>query len=171
MDLYAIFSGALGLNSEPRDLTLLQIMLRGIVVFFSALIMVRISDKRFLARLTPLDAILGFILASMLARAVNGSASFFPTLGGGFILVFLHRLLSMLAFRWPLVGRLVKGKPSLLVKQGQIQWPAMRANHITEHDLQEELRLNGMVRGPGEVESATLERSGEISVIKSSPGI
>jgi uncharacterized membrane protein YcaP (DUF421 family) len=47
----------------------------------------------------------------------------------------------------------------------------MRANHITEHDLHEELRLNGMVRGTDEVESAMLERSGEISVIKSSSGV
>jgi uncharacterized membrane protein YcaP (DUF421 family) len=169
MQLYITLSGWLGLASDPRDLTFLQVTLRGIIVFLSTLLMVRVSDKRFLARLTALDAILGFILASMLARAVNGSASFFPTLGGGFVLVLLHRLMAAIAFRSSRFGRLVKGKADLLVNHGQINWEAMRANHITENDLREELRLNGMVRGPEEVETASLERSGEISVIRAKP--
>ena len=38
--------------------------------------MVRLGDKRFLSKKTAFDAILGFILASMLARAVNGYVCF-----------------------------------------------------------------------------------------------
>src|SRR5205807_9848504 len=73
------FSEWLGLNVEPRDLTLLQVSLRGVIVFIAALVLLRIADRRFLAKLSAFDALLGFILASMLARAINGSASFLPT--------------------------------------------------------------------------------------------
>jgi hypothetical protein len=43
--------------------------------------MVRVANKRIFSKTTAFDAVLGFIMASMLARAVNGSAAFFPTLG------------------------------------------------------------------------------------------
>jgi len=72
----------LGLGSDAADLTFLQISLRGVVVFVAALAIVRCGDRRFLSQTTAFDAVLGFILASMLARAVNGTAAFFPTLGG-----------------------------------------------------------------------------------------
>ncbi len=48
----------LGLGVEPKDLTFLQISLRGIIVFVASLAMVRLADKRFLAKLSAFDAIL-----------------------------------------------------------------------------------------------------------------
>jgi uncharacterized membrane protein YcaP (DUF421 family) len=70
----------LGLRSDAAGLTFRQISLRGVVVFVAALVIVRCGDRRFLSQKTAFDAVLGFILASMLARAVNGTASFFPKL-------------------------------------------------------------------------------------------
>ena len=86
--LYETLSQILGLEVDPQNLSFLQVSLRGVIVFIAALTMVRVGDRRFLGKLTALDAILGFILASMLARAVNGSVAFFPTLGAGFVIVF-----------------------------------------------------------------------------------
>ena len=86
----------LGLGRDATSLTFLQISLRGVIVFFAALVIVRCGDRRFLSQKTAFDAVLGFILASMLARAVNGTAAFLPTLGGGFVLVMLHRALAVL---------------------------------------------------------------------------
>src|SRR6476659_75866 len=89
----------LGLGREAGALTFFQISLRGVVVFVAALAIVRCGDRRFLSQKTAFDAVLGFILASMLARAVNGNAAFIPTLGGGFVLVMLHRVLASWARR------------------------------------------------------------------------
>src|SRR5437016_12474250 len=97
----------LGLGREATSLTFLQISLRGVIVFVSALVIVRFGDRRFLSQKTAFDAVLGFILASMLARAVNGTAAFFPTLGGGFVLVMLHRALAYLSRRSHAVGLLI----------------------------------------------------------------
>src|SRR6266478_8148406 len=118
----------LGLGSEPKDFTFFQISLRGIIVFLVALVMVRLGDKRFLSKKTAFDAILGFILASMLARAVNGSVAFFPPLGGGFVLVGVHRLLAWLSFRWDAFGVLVKGQTDVLVRDGKPDRQKLRAN-------------------------------------------
>ena len=67
-------------------------------MFVTTLVMVRVSSKRSLAEKTAFDATLLVIIASVLARAINGSASFLPTLGAGFVLVLLHRFLAMAAY-------------------------------------------------------------------------
>jgi uncharacterized membrane protein YcaP (DUF421 family) len=146
-------------------LTFLQVSLRGIIVFIVALIIVRVANKRFLSKMTAFDAILGFILASMLARAVNGSAPFFPTLGGGFVLVGVHWVIAELSYRSDRFGNLVKGKPKTIVREGRLDRKVMASSKISEKDLLEEARLNGQVSRMEEIELATLERNGEVSVI------
>jgi hypothetical protein len=81
-----------------ENLTFVQISLRGIIVFLATLAMVRLGHKRSLSHKTPFDAVLLVILASVLSRAINGSAAFFATLGGGVVLVLLHRLFAHLAY-------------------------------------------------------------------------
>ena len=156
----------LGLTAAPADLTLLQISLRGIIVFIVTLVAVRCADRRFLSGKTAFDAVLGFILASMLARAVNGSAAFFPTLGGAFVLVVLHRLVALWARASHTFGILVKGRSDVLVRDGQPDRPAMKRNRISDHDLLEDLRLNGNVGSENEARLAVLERNGQISVVR-----
>src|SRR5437879_8407606 len=115
------FQQLIGSSLQPKDLTFFQVSVRGIIVFIASLVIVRLADKRFFAKKAAFDVILGFILASMLARAVNGSAPFFPTLGGGFVLVGLHRLLGAIAFRYHRFGVLVKGGEEVLIEAGRMQ--------------------------------------------------
>jgi uncharacterized membrane protein YcaP (DUF421 family) len=136
-------------------------------VFVVTLVMVRVADKRFLAKMSAFDVILGFLLASMMARAVNGSAAFVPTLLGGFVLVFLHRLIAFISFYSDRFGRLVKGDARVVLKQGRADLATMADLHISEKDLLEELRLNGNVGSLDQVGTAILERNGKISVILS----
>mgnify|MGYP003694189853 CR=1 FL=1 len=70
------FETLLGLGVEPRNLTFVQISLRGIIVFLVTLVAVRLGHKRSLSRKTPFDAVLLVILAAVLSRAINGSAAF-----------------------------------------------------------------------------------------------
>src|SRR4249920_1050414 len=92
------FETLLGLGVEPRDLTFVQISLRRIIVFLVTLIAVRLGYKRSLSRKTPFDAVLLVILAAVLSRAIDGSAAFFVTLGGGVVLVVFHRLFAFFTF-------------------------------------------------------------------------
>jgi uncharacterized membrane protein YcaP (DUF421 family) len=156
----------LGLGQEAVSLTFLQISLRGIIAFVAALVIVRCGDRRFLSQKTAFDAVLGFILASMLARAVNGTAAFFPTLGGGFVLVVLHRTLAYWSRRSHAFGLLIKGRSDVIVRNGSLDEAAARRNRLSEHDVCEDLRLNGNVDEIGEVLLAVLERNGHISVVR-----
>src|SRR5207245_3684274 len=114
--LWKSFETLIGLGVRPKDLTLGQISLRGVIVFLVTLVTMRLGHKRSLSRKTPFDAVLLVILAAVLSRAINGSAAFFATLGGGVVLVVLHRLFAFLAFYSHGFGILVKGRPDVIVR-------------------------------------------------------
>ena len=156
---------ALGMGVDPKNLGILQVTLRAIIIFFAALVMVRLSAKRFLGRHAVFDAILGFVLASTLSRAINGSAALIPTIVGGFALVGVHRLLAMTAFHSHKFGMLIKGGDDVLIENGSLKEGAMRRNHITKTDLMEDIRLRAKVEAFEQVKVARLERNGSVSVI------
>ena len=160
----------LGLGIEPKNLTFAQISLRGIIVLLATLLMIRLGSKRSLAEKTAFDAVLIVILASVLARAINGSAPFFSTLGSGFILVFLHRLFAWFACRSHAFGCVIKGEPEVIVKDGKILLETMHRNQISKHDLEEDLRLSAKTEDLSKIYVARLERSGDISFIKKNSG-
>ena len=164
--LWNSFETLLGLSLEPKNLTFVQISLRGIIVFLATLAMVRLGHKRSLSHKTPFDAVLLVILASVLSRAINGSAAFFATIGGGVVLVLLHRLFAHLAYYSHGFGILVKGKPDIIVRDGECDFRMMRRNHISTHDLEEDMRLDAHLDDLSKVRLARIERSGDISFIK-----
>lgn len=154
-----------GEGLQPTQLSYGQVVYRAVVVFFAALAIVRVANKRFFAKKTAFDFILGLVLASMMARSINGTERLGPTIVAGFVLALLHRGLGWLACRWPTIGGWIKGSTQTLVESGQVNRATMRQHHIGEDDLAEELRLKG-VQHASEVHLARLERSGEISVIR-----
>lgn len=145
----------LGIGVEPKELSVLQVTLRAVVMFVAAILMVRIGDKRFLSRATALDAVLGFILASMLA----------PTIAAGFVIVLFHRALAMITARWHRLGNLVKGEPELVIKDGDLVRKGIDASSLSRHDIEEQLRLHGLT-DISEIALGYLERNGKLSVIK-----
>lgn len=159
------FQTAFGDGIEAHHLSLLQVALRALLIFFAALVVVRIADKRFFAKKTAFDLILAFILGSMFGRAINGSERLIPTIGAGLLLALLHRTLGWMACRWPRFGKWIKGSSHTLVEKGRVDPEVLNRNRLAQDDLLEELRLNG-VEDPADVELARLEQSGEISVIK-----
>ncbi|MDQ6623795.1 MAG: DUF421 domain-containing protein [Verrucomicrobiota bacterium] len=160
----------LGLGVEPKDLTFLQMSLRGLIILVAALIILRLDQKRSLARKTAFDTVLIVVVASVLARAINGSAAFLPTLGGCLVMVGFHRFLGFLACRWPWLGALMKSEPEVIVRDGERLRPAMRRNHISDHDLDEDMRLEAATDDLDTIAIARVERSGDISFIKKRDG-
>ena len=156
---------ALGIGIEPQHLSFSHLSLRTAVIFITGILMLRLGHKRFFARRNALDVLLAFIIASTLARAINGSAPFFPTIGAGFVLIFLQRALTWLASRAPWVDRLVKGSPVELINGGVVDQRALRRHDLSESDVVEDVRIGGF-RSIEEVGSARLERNGQISLIE-----
>jgi uncharacterized membrane protein YcaP (DUF421 family) len=140
-------------------------LLRTLIVYLTALIVVRLGEKRFFGKSTAFDLVLSIILGSVISRAINGSAPFFPTLAASLALVGIHWLLAALAFHSDRFGNLIKGQARILIRDGELKWEAMRSSHLSEQDLRSALRVQSQIEEPSGVKVARLERSGSISVI------
>ena len=155
----------LGIGVEPKDYTVLQVCIRTLVIFFAALIMIRIADRRFLARKSGFDTLLGFILASTLSRAINGSAQLLPTIVVGFFVVFIHSGLAKIAFHSDGFSKLIKGQPEEVIRDGELNHAVMARYDLTKGDLIEDVRLLAQLNDFGKVHEARIERNGQLSVI------
>lgn len=154
-----------GLELKPEDMNVLQICSRAAVIFLAALVIVRVANRRFMAKFSPLDVIMGFILAATLARAVNGGAPLLPSMAAGFLLVLLHRVLAAVSCRSHRAGLILKGSSVVIIQNGIVQDHVLAKHNISRHDLEQALRVEGRLKDISQVELATLERDGEISVV------
>jgi uncharacterized membrane protein YcaP (DUF421 family) len=159
------FQALLGLGSDVAEVGALQMALRTILIYAFTLAIIRLGSKRFLGKASAFDTIVGIMIGSVMSRAINGSAPFFPTLVAGIVLVAVHWLLAMLAFHIDWFGPFVKGEPVLLIKDGQVQENGIRRGGITKQDLTQSLREQTKQSDPAKIELAYLERDGEISIV------
>ena len=154
-----------GRDVDPEHIGVAHMVARAVVLFFAALLLLRLSGKRTFGANAPFDMVVKIMLGAVLSRAVVAASPFGPTLLASFVLVALHRLLAWAAFRSDWVGWLVKGEAHALVEDGQPQPEQLRAQNITDKDLREGLRENGLT-DPAQAALVQLERSGRISVVK-----
>lgn len=153
-------------GDEPESpLRLYQIAARAVLIFVMGLAVVRCGTNRMISRVTSLDVIFGFLMGSLLSRGVTGTASLSGTLVACSSMAIVHWLLSAMCFRWHKFGIVVKGRETLIVRDGEPIPDNLRKTHISQHDLDEELRLQE-VDDIGQVRLAYQERNGEVSVLK-----
>jgi uncharacterized membrane protein YcaP (DUF421 family) len=156
----------LGLSAvKAEELSTLQVCLRALVVYLVLIGYVRFAKRRFLSQATGFDAILVIVIGSVASRAISGSAPFVPSLAGTFVLVLVHWVISYITQNSALLGYIVKGKDTVLIRNGKIDREALAASHMSEDDLEEDLRQEG-IETPTQVKMARLERSGRLSVIR-----
>ena len=138
---------------------------RAVIVYLSLIVLMRMGKKRFLGDATVFDVVLSIVIGAISGRVVTGAAPVLASLAAIAALIALHWGFSWLGVRSPTFSALVKGSPDLIVSKGKTHRAAMRQAHMSEDDLLEDLRNQG-VRHVREVEEARLERSGKMSVIK-----
>jgi uncharacterized membrane protein YcaP (DUF421 family) len=163
--LYGWLDRLFGLSSKAPDLGFGEISARAFVVYVALLVVVRSGKKRFLGEATAFDVILVITLGSIAARAISGNAAFFGSMLALAVLVATHWVFSALARESRFFSGLVKGHSTLLIRDGRINRKALRAAHMSDDDLEEDLRNKG-IDDPTAVAEARLERNGKLSVIK-----
>jgi uncharacterized membrane protein YcaP (DUF421 family) len=155
----------LGLGEDIADVGVIEMVLRTVVVYVAALVLVRLASRRLMAKPSAFDVIVAIMLGSIMSRAINGSADLLPTLAASTVLLAMQWLLAFVAVHTQWFGPMVKGAPVLLIEDGTVREAALRAAGLTREDLIEALRLEIRDDDPARVRRAYLERNGKISII------
>lgn len=163
---YAILDAVLGLSAhQAQDLGTLQVCSRAFAVYLILIAYVRFGKKRFLGQATAFDAILVIIIGSIASRAISGTAPFVASLAATFVLIAMHWVISYFTEDSPSLSNLLKGRDTVLIRNGRVLRAALRKSHMSMDDLEEDLRQEG-VADVRKVKEARLERSGRLSVIR-----
>lgn len=164
-NLWNNFVWAIGANEVDATLPFWQLILRTIVIYTVALLIIRIGKRRFMGGYTTFDILLGFIVGSILSRAITGAIRFVDMIIVISVLVGIHWIIAVISFKSERFGNLIKNTARKLVVDGEIQKEEMRKSKIGENDLMQALHEKGRVESLDEVKTAYLERDGNITVI------
>ena len=121
-----------------------QMVLRAIVVFAIALVLIRIAGRRAFGQRSPFDYVVGILLGAILSRAVVGASPFVATVAASFAIALLHRVIGWACVRSRRLERLLVGAEREVYRNG-FDDAQMRAALITPTDVHE--RAPGARRG------------------------
>jgi uncharacterized membrane protein YcaP (DUF421 family) len=162
-DLRRLFLGDLPL------VFLLEIVVRTIILYVYALVMLRLIGKRGMRQLSAFD----FAIIIALGSSV-GDPMFYPhvPLLHGMtvisVIVVLQRLLAYSVVRSERAETFVEGKPLCVVHDGRLRLPTLEDAVVAREELFSVLRNNG-AQQLGQVQRAYLEQSGSFSVFLYDP--
>ena len=141
---------------------------RTILLYFIIMLGLRLMGKRQIGELEPTELVLTMLISDLAAVPMQDFG--IPLLNGVVPIVTLLALSMLLSYgcmRSIRLRRLVCGSPTTLIKDGQLQQAAMRANRFTLDELIEALRSQG-VTDLTTVKYAILETDGTLNVILTS---
>jgi uncharacterized membrane protein YcaP (DUF421 family) len=123
------------------DTPLLELVIRGTVMYFALLAAMRVLVRRHVGSLNLMDLLLVVLIAD---AAQNAMAGEYRSITGGLVLCGTHfawnYIFDMLAYHSDFVAWLLEPSPLALVKNGRFQRRNMRQEFITEDEILSQLR-------------------------------
>lgn len=147
---------------------LISLVLRTVLMYFTAFVVMRIMGKREIGELSIFDLVISIMIAEIAVFAIEDMKR---PLYDGFVpmitLLLIQIAIAMLSLRSRKLRFWFDGKPSVIVQDGQINRREMKRQRYNLDDLLMQLRANN-IDNVADVEFAILETSGQLSVIPKS---
>lgn len=148
-----------------EHLNALQMGVRAFLMFFIALLLIRLGGMRIFGKKSSFDTIIVIMLGAVLARGIVGASDYWATVAASTVMVAINRLLAWLSEKHIIINNIIKGKPLIIYESGQINWKHMKMSSLTRSDLMESLRLETKKESLEYVDRAYMETNGRISFI------
>jgi uncharacterized membrane protein YcaP (DUF421 family) len=132
---------------------------RTAAVYLALLVLLHLAGKRTVASLNSFDLVVLLLLSNIVQNAVIGNdQSLVGGLLGAVILIAANYVIVRAAFMSPRFGKALQGGPTTLYDNGELNRRALRREAITEEELVEGLRRQGLELD--DVERVVLEPEG-----------
>jgi len=144
----------------------MDIVVRAAVVFVFVWLVLRALGKRELGELTAFELVLLFIIGDLVQQSITGKdTSITAAILAISTITLLILAQSYATFRWKRARPILDGTPVVLIHRGRVIAPVLRRQRMTEDDLREAARAQG-IADLGHVTFAVLENGGKVSFIK-----
>ena len=141
-------------------------VLRAFFGYIFLVLMVRLVGRRPGKQLTPFEFVLIFFIGGLALTAIVGDdASFTNAIGQIMAIACAHYAVTLLRARSPRFARIVDGTPLILLEHGHWRSHTLSKSAIQDDDVAASARDQG-IKTLEEIDTAILERNGEISISK-----
>lgn len=141
------------------------IFFRTIILYLLIVAGIRLMGKRQVGELEPSELVLSFLIADLASVPMQDLG--FP-LHTGVIpiltLIAISSILSVLTLHSMFFRNILCGKPSIIIKNGEIDQKELKRNRLTLDEMLEELRTGGYT-DLSAIQYAVLESNGMVSVL------
>jgi uncharacterized membrane protein YcaP (DUF421 family) len=144
------------------DVSVLEKLIRPVLIYAFLAIALRLAGKRELAQLNSLDFVVLLAVANAVQNGIIGDdVSVTGAVLGASALFVLNGALAVVLFRSPRLRVLIEGTPRVLIKMGVMDYEALRKERLTVDQLMAAIATQG-ADGIDDVEEAVLEPNGTI---------
>jgi uncharacterized membrane protein YcaP (DUF421 family) len=144
----------------------MNLIIRGLAVYFFILIIFRIAGKKSISEATTFDLVLLLIISEVTQQALVGEDF---SLTAAFLLIVTligtDVLISWLKLKWKPIDTLTEGLPLVIVNKGVPLHKRMYKARVEYDDILETARQVHGIATIEEIEYAVLEKDGSISII------
>ena len=145
-------------------LPILEKLIRPVIVYLVLVILLRAFGKRELAQLNPFDLVVLLSLSNTVQNAIIGDDnSITGGVIGAFGLLAINWLVVKTLYRSPKLTRMIEGRATVLIRDGQIDKKAVRRESLTHEELVEVIHRQGFEH-LSQVRSCVLEPNGTFYV-------
>jgi uncharacterized membrane protein YcaP (DUF421 family) len=149
---------------------LVDVIVRAAVVYVFVSLVLRALGKRELGELTAFELVLLFVIGDLVQQSITQSdTSVTAAILAISTIALLILAQSYAVFRWKRTRSVLEGEPIVIVHQGRIVGPAIRRQRMTEEDIKESAREQG-IADLSNVRVAILENHGKISFLTADGG-
>jgi uncharacterized membrane protein YcaP (DUF421 family) len=143
----------------------LELIARGSILYVAVLVLIRLMPRRAGGELATMDLVFAVLIAESAARALGEYSSIVDGLIVIATLMAWNYLLNLLSFRIPSIEQLVSAPPLQVVRKGKLLRRNMRRELLTEEELMEQLRKQG-IDEIKDVRAAYVESEGNVTAIR-----
>lgn len=141
-----------------------SLIFRTIFMYFFVIFVYRLMGKKEVGQLSIVDLIVSILIAELIALSIESDkgnilASVIPIL----VLVGVQILISYITLKNSKIRDIIDGKPTIIIKDGKLNFNEMSKLRYSLDDLLTQLRLQG-VKSIDKVKYAVLENNGNLSV-------
>lgn len=153
------------LSKLKRGDFMINVMLRGIIVYITVIVSVRLMGKRQIGELQPTELVTTFLLSEIASMPLqNKDISLFTCVVLIFMIVGLEIIFSYLAVKSNTFRTLTQGSSALVIKDGKLLQSKLSQLRYSIDDLMESLRLKD-VFDISQVRYAYIETNGSLSIM------
>jgi uncharacterized membrane protein YcaP (DUF421 family) len=151
------------------DPSIIEKILRPVIIYFFLVIGLRLAGKRELAQLNPLDLVVLLTLSNTVQNAIIGNDN---SVTGGIIgastLLMVNYFVVRFLFKHEKLDRLVEGDIDALIEAGQIKHERLKKELITVTELESAAHKQGF-GSLDEIDHAQIEPGGTFSFVGRKP--